>query len=184
MKKALLASMSILALFFAVACQGPAGPAGPAGTSVQGVPGPTIYLSDSSGNRYYSGGIVDLGMLYRSSGIPTPVSYALWNNTGGSLTIKSMAVVGGEYDGELTVGGPESFAVWNGTSETLPEIVVPTPLPVGVLPNNGSSSFSLQLNAPNGGGNRFGVFRKQYSIAMTGSSAYDFTFEVYGVISC
>jgi hypothetical protein len=132
MKKALLASMSVLALFFAVACQGPVGPAGPAGTSVQGVAGPTVYLTDSSGNRYYSGGTLDLGFLntalYASA---TPVSYALWNNTGGSLMINSMTIVGGEYD--VVASGSESFSVWNGSSETLPEIAVSTSLPLAHL---------------------------------------------------
>jgi hypothetical protein len=75
------------------------------------------------------------------------------------------------------------YANYSSTGDTIPEIAMPT-LPVGTIPNNGSSSLSLQLKAPSGSSNRVGTFTKQYNVNLTGLSSYDFTFEVYGVIAC
>jgi hypothetical protein len=186
MKRLAIMALALLGLSLLASCKGPAGPSGDIGAQ-----GPSVYVVDSSGNRFYSGGTIDLGFLPRGpGGLQSKFStYSFANKTGGLLSI---AQVGGKYISEVSgefigLRGSSGVFATLGGAETLQEISVWTDLLGGTLPADGSlQPFVLRICAPNGNTNREGEFKKQLNVALTDSASenYNFTFEVYGIVAC
>lgn len=192
MRKAILASVSVLALMFMISCTGPAGPAGATGASgATGSPGPNLYLTDGS-TRIYSGGILNLGSLLNGTTVGTSKPLSLFNNAGLTMKVATNGTTG------MVVSPTSGYFIRNtgisntwdinspsgGNGKQLGDIWVTTDMPATPIPQGSSAQFDV-IFTPYAYTVQ-GESHQDYNIALSDSSGnpYNFTFEVYGVISC
>jgi len=195
MKRVALAAALLAALALVISCRGPVGPAGKDGVAgAQGIPGPSLYLADAAGVRYYSGSAIGLGLIDGSWNnpptLPVLVSkqLSLVNKTSGTISFtasdqsKKVKFVDGYYLSSYMDGS--SYTV---NDSDIPEITVSSQPATATtsLPAGGSVDLTLALTRRSNS-YRGGEFRKNYKIEIQDAdgSADDFVFEVYGVASC
>lgn len=167
------------------ALMGPEGPAGPAGAAgadgtagADGVPGPSVYLRDADGFRYYSGGEIYLG--YSDSGNPdTVTALEMVNETAAALTLTASPVIAEvleflEYKtGDMIFNDPGSFVSYLTLDQSA--LVQNETITAG----SSSESFSFNLNWNSGGSDI--LVRRRYTLELSdGTEDFNFVFEVYG----
>jgi hypothetical protein len=192
MKRSAISLFILIAVVLGMSCRGPMGP--------RGATGPTLYLKDSTGARYYSGSSIFLGVAPDIDFVRTPVSktLSLVNATDGAISLvggssaQRAVPISGGWDSSYIVnpGASPTISVGVGNYELYSDGSGPVLLtlsqgtaPLDSIPAGGSTDFVATLTGAYAQG---GLFRRTYEIEAEDKSGAedDFIFEVYGFAAC
>lgn len=148
-------------------------------TGCKGLQGPSVYLVDDNGARYYSGSSIFLGEVQDTGGLQfLTENFYLVNGTGLDITISGAPDITLIIETRSVSTGSTSY---NTTPPNNPMTLDYSLLQATLAKDSDSSAIVIGLDATVGAGAL--MIKRRYLIEMTdGAEDYDFVFEVYGYV--